>query len=202
MKRNQLIFSSVIFLVMSACCIVYTCRAAVAYTMYFKAKFGSANQDAGGILNLCESASRFYGHNYNFCIWTAESAYYSSFKMNWNDAKEYIAEASRWCDAGLALNPYRSQLRRLKTCLIARSSPVEAVHYWERYVDWQYWAPANHALLVELYALAGDFDKAVDSLALIRGSDCYEEAAKRLSSEWKKETTLPQELSGKLSIQP
>ncbi|MDD4871196.1 MAG: hypothetical protein PHR77_11610 [Kiritimatiellae bacterium] len=151
------------------------------------------------MLKFYESALRYYGNNYYFCILAAENAYYSSFQMAAENAHKNIIRAQQWCDAGLKLNPYRVQLRRLKTCLIALNSPMDAVLYWEKYVDWQYWEPAHHALLIELYALTGQYEKAVGSLSLIKDTPYYVEAAKKLDDAWRKEKTLPRELSEKLS---
>ena len=101
-----------------------------------------------------------YPYNYYFCIWTAEKAYYTSFEVDNKEALRRLNIAQRWCNAGLGLNAYNSQLRRLKTHLLEKKSPSEAADYWKKYVEWQFWEPYNHAVLAELYAETGDFDKA------------------------------------------
>lgn len=191
MKKSIAIYFSVILAGLSVYGVVYSCRAAVAQRMYYRAKYTPASDDTKQVLSLCESASQLYRNNYYFCMLSAENAYYSSFSADGDGVGADIGEAQHWCDAGLALNPFRMQLRRLKTCLLARSAPAEAARYWENYVNWQYWDPANHALLVELYALTGEYDKALDSLLLIKESPYYAAASVKLQAAWQKEKALP-----------
>lgn len=190
MKRFAWGSLAVILAVLSVVGLVYGIRAAMASRLYFQAKYGSGKDDPTAIFALYERAQRLYPFNYNFCILAAESAYYSSFNVDAKEAARRRLLAVQWCDAGLRLDFHKSQLRLLKTRLLAMDSLPSAVRYWEDYVDWQYWAPYNHAVLVELYSLAGDFDKALKSLALTEGSDFYKEASRKFVEMWDREKTL------------
>ena len=190
MKKFAWVSLAAILAVLSAGGLVHGIRAALANTLYFQAKYGSEKDNPVAIFGLYEQAHRWYPFNYNFCILAAETAYYSSFGVDPKEAARRRLLAARWCDTGLQLDSYKSQLRVLRTRLLAMESLPAAIRYWNDYVDWQYWAPCNHAVLVELYSLSGDFDKALESLALIRGSDSYDEASRKFVEIWDREKTL------------
>jgi len=197
MKNNIIIYSGILLLALSVYGIFHASRVVLAQNLYSRAKYGTPSVASQTILDLCGKASRLYGHNYYVCILAAEAAYYEGLITTAGDASKHITEAQKWCDKGLELNCYRMPLRRLKAFLLARTSPADAAHYWEKFVDWQYWEPSNHALLVELYALSGQYEKAVDSLALIKDTSDYQAAGMKLNEAWKKEKDFPAELSGK-----
>ena len=192
--RRYVVFLGAVLLVISISGIVYASRVALAQGKYGWAKLMTPADDWCNILDLSESASHIYSANYYACILAAETAYFSSFGLSDKDAAENINKSQKWCDKGLKANSYRMQLHRLKTCLMARSSIPDAARYWERCVDWQFWEPANQALLVELYARTGQYEKAVDSLILIKESSYYAEASGRLNDAWKKEKDFPSDM--------
>jgi hypothetical protein len=169
---------------------LYAIQAARAQAMYHTAKYGAAKEDAKQILRLAEAAQYLYPNNYYFCIWAAEKAYYTSLGADKKEAQELIADSERWCETGLALNHYKSQLRLLKTHLLERKSVTDALKYWNQYVEWQFWDQYNHAVLAELYAKTGDFDKSFDELRWVKGSEHYSATAKRINEAWKKDMTL------------
>lgn len=168
--------------------VVHGTRAALAHVMYFDAKYGSAKTFPAGILRRYAQAHALYRFNYRFSTWAGETA---DAESRAGDAARSGDAARRCCEAGLAQNPHHGPLRLLKTRLLERESPAEAARYWERYVDWQYWNPQNHAILVELYARAGDFDRAAKSLALIRKTRWHEAASRRLRAAWAQEMKPP-----------
>jgi hypothetical protein len=202
MKKAILTTCGVLLFAVSVAGIPYACRAACAQLLYSRAKLGSVKDDTGAVLSSCETANRLYRPNYYFCLLAAEGAFRSGVRPDKTIDVRLLERARYWCDVGLGHNPYNSELRRMKAWLLASVSPADAARYWERYVDWDFWVPVNHALLVELYAQAGEIEKAFDSLRLIKDSPYYEEARRKLSEAWKKETSLPQELSGRLSQPP
>jgi tetratricopeptide (TPR) repeat protein len=190
MKKSAWVSLAAILAVLSVCGLVHGIRAALANTLYFQAKYGSEKDNPTAIFALYEQAHWWYPFNYNFCILAAETAYYSSFAVDPKEAARRRLLAARWCDTGLRLDFHKSQLRLLKTRLLATDSLPAAIRYWNDYVDWQYWEPYNHAVLVELYAQAGDFDKALESLALTKGSDSYNDASRKFVEIWDLEKTL------------
>lgn len=173
--------------------IFHGARVGLAQAIYHHVKYGS---EAGKVENLrsaltrCQHTYRLYPYNYYFCIWMAEKAYYNRFGPDGKESPELLEAARLWCERGLDLNYYRSQLRRLKTRLLAEKSLPEAIKYWEKYIDWQFWEPYNHAVLVEMYAEAGDFSKAAESLAWVEGSRYYDETSEKLHKAWKREKAL------------
>jgi len=166
-------------------------RASAAYSLYNKAKYGSASDNAGAVLAKAATAQRFYPYNYYFCIWAAERCYYDHFDPD-SDREYLLDSVDYWCDQGLRQNPYKRELRMLRARLLAMDSPADAVEYWGRYVDWHYWDPFNHSALAEFHAMVGDFDKAFGSLELIKGMSYYEEGLARVKQLWNDEMSIPQ----------
>jgi len=128
-------------------------------------------------------------------MWTADTAYDTAFDAGGRADDERLSIARRWCEIGLELNPFRRPLRVLKTGLLARDSLRDAIDYWERYVDWHFWDPGNHALLAELYAEDGDFGKAMQSLRWVQGSEHYEAVRSALQDAWRNEISSPPSFS-------
>jgi len=188
MKRILITCGGLALLAVSVCGIARGTRASLAQIMYYQAKYGSARENPRAIFRRCESGHRLYPYNYRFCSWTARQAYSSSFHVRLQEADRCLSTALHWCNVGLALNSYEKQLKLLKTLLITRKSVPEAIKYWERYVDWDFWEPHNHAILVELYASIGDFHKAMKSLALINDTKYHAEAVAKLRDAWENDS--------------
>jgi hypothetical protein len=169
----------------------YGWSATRAHWLYRDAKYGSQRDDVPAILRACEAAHRLYPHNYFFCIWAAEQAYHSRNEVYGEDRERRCRAAENWCNVGLSQNHYKSQFQLLKARLLERRDPASAASHWARYVDWHFWEPYNHAVLVDLYASAGNFDGAADSLDRVRGSEHYEWALGRLQDAWKQEMRRP-----------
>jgi hypothetical protein len=178
---------------LALCGVVYGARAALAQAIYHQAKYGIARNNPAGILRRCREAHRLYPYNYRFCVWAAEQAYDNRLETDGRESLDRIEAASLWCDRGLALNPYQTSLRLLRTRLLGRQSATAAVAYWREYTDWHFWEPYNHAFLVELYARAGDYGAAIDELAWVKGSEYEQQARRALRDSWKAEAdaTVP-----------
>jgi hypothetical protein len=181
-RRALAVLGGACLVVLSAAGLVHGTRAAVAQALYHQAKFGSANRYLAGILRRCEAAGRLYPWNYYFCSWAAGQAYARRDDVNGAQRAARMRAAERWCDAGLSLNPYRSQLRLLKTRLLQAYDLAHAIRHWEAYVDWAFWYPHHHAVLAELYASAGDVEKAAGELRWVRGTR-YEARVRRAVRE-------------------
>ena len=197
MKREAQIGLACLLALLAAGGVWHGVRAGLAQALYYRAKYGAVRHDRAEVFRLCETAHRLYPHNYYFCIWTAEMAYYARPGAGPEDDRFLLSVASRWCDAGLRLNPYKSQLRMLKARLLALSSPADGARYWERYVDWHFWEPAHHAALAEFRAAAGDFDGAMESLKWAKGSPYYAAALRSVHDAWQRES-----VSGRLPPAP
>lgn len=139
-------------------------RAAIASSLSYRAQYGKPAASVEQVLDLCRKASSLYPWNYYLVIFAAETAYYHSGDVTGGAREERLKLSRFWCERGLSLNVYKSQLRRLKTRFLWEESPLKAIEYWKAYTDWQFWEPYNHATLAELYARAGEFDLAEQSL--------------------------------------
>ena len=121
------------------------------------------------------------------CTWCAEIAYRESVDSDGWEIPERLAIAEHWCRIGLTLNPHKRALHYLDVRLTSRTSLNDAIVKWERYVDWDFWDPFNHAELVRLYSDAGSFGKAADSLYWLEGSSYYREARQYYREAWRRE---------------
>jgi hypothetical protein len=169
-------------------------RAAVAQKVYHEIKYGDLSHDEVSpekVARKSEYSYSLYPFNFNLCIWTAEKAYYNRFDEKGRIMPERLELARLWCERALELNRYRSQIRLLKAHLLAETSLPKAITYWEKYVNWHFWKPHNHVVLVEMYSDNGDFGKALDSLQWVRGSRHYDYARKRLQDAWDREKQPP-----------
>ncbi len=168
-------------------------RAAAAHALYFNAKYGAAASDGDRVLALCSKAHRLYPHNYYCALLAGERAW--DMRKGVSSEQERIiltALAVHWCDVGLCLNPYLSSLRYLRMRILEELSIRDAIAWWERHVEWQFWAPYNHLVLVELYAKTGQFERALEAMKWVRGTEYEKEASARLREAWEKETSFPE----------
>jgi len=169
----------------------YAWRTSRAYWLYNQAKYGPDNDNLPTTLRSIERAHRLYPHNYRFCIWAAERAFLTRKEVRGEERERRCRAAENWTDVGLGLNRYNGTLQLLKARLLERRDPVAAAASWEKYVKWHFWEPYNHAVLVDLYASAGDFNRASDELDWVKGSEHYEWALGRLQDAWRQEMTPP-----------
>ena len=172
-----------VLLALSLAGAVYAVGASIAGALSWRAHYGAPKASPEEIAALCGKAFLFYPHNWYFSITAAEATYYGAAEVEGAARAERLRLAQVWCDRGLAQNPYKSQLRRLKTRLLWEESPTRAIAYWEAYTDWHYWEPYNHATLAELYARAGRFDQAERVLVRIAGRPFYAEGRKAVDKE-------------------
>ena len=169
----------------------YAARVSLAQQIHHAAKYG-IHKDAASeeLSDYWERSTKLYPHNYHLYIWAAEKCWYSRYIKPGVEDTSRLTAAGRWCSSGLKANYYSSQLRLLKTHLIERESVADAVEYWEDYVDWHFWSPYNHVVLVDLYVKAGDFVRASESLEWVRNSKYYKEASRKLDDAWQKEMSM------------
>lgn len=167
-------------------------RATFAYRLYHAAKYAGDTRDVRRVLRLSERAHSLYPYNYYLCIHAAETAYHAALGTENSRARErLLRSASHWCDKGLQLNPHKASLQLLKSRLLVRTAPAKAAENWAAYVDRHFWEPYNHAMLVEFYALAGQFDRAMQSLQWTEGTRYHDDAARALREAWQREMAPP-----------
>ncbi|MBN2300920.1 MAG: hypothetical protein JXN60_00255 [Lentisphaerae bacterium] len=188
-KKLQILLCAIV-MVASTFGIAYGCRAALAQITYYRIKYIQPDISLRSVARRAEKAFERYPYNYYLCIFIAEKYYFERYDTYGNEIAERVEESAYWCDKGLSLNPYRSQLRRLKTRLLRRESLSKAIKYWRKFVEWDFWNPHHHAVLADLYIEAGDFEKAQESLAWVEDFEEYEGLLRDLYEAWKREMDM------------
>lgn len=170
---------------------VFAARATWAYTAYQRAKYLMPPGQADAALRLADRTHAAFPWNYFLCMLAAETAYDKWQTAASGHGGDFRRSAAFWTEEGLRLNPYKRPLRYIQAHLLAEHAPLEAALAWERYVDWHFWDPYNHAVLVHLHALAGRYHDALRSLELIRGTREERMARRALRAAWQRERSAP-----------
>ena len=79
----------------------------------------------------------------------------------------------------------------LKAYLLVREQPAAAAAGWEVYLDRRFWDPFNHSVMAELWAVAGDYRQARESLRWTEGSRYHNETRKLVLEAWRREAAGP-----------
>lgn len=187
---RPLLIAGLALLIVSICGVVHALRASVAAAVYHRVRYHAEQRSRGdpewaGM--VAERSYRFYPYNYYLCAWIAENFWYYRFNKSGEELSSRVTSAEIWCNRGLEQNSWKSQLRLLKVRLVARESPSAALESWKEYMDWDYWNRYNHAVLVELYARAGDFSNAMEALERVKGTKHHNYARRELHAAWQKE---------------
>ncbi|MDP6525560.1 MAG: hypothetical protein QGH15_15190 [Kiritimatiellia bacterium] len=181
-----------LLLLISLVGILHGIRAGIAQVIYCHSRYMSREADPETILKQCGTAHSFYPYNYYFCIWAGENAYHNRGKGNTARSKELLAAAGDWADTGHDLNPYNSELAVLKTDVLAGNAGTmeEAIALWESYLDWNFWEPFNHFVMIDLYIKAGRLQDAEEALYWLQDTKYFTDLAKRLESEFRKQLKM------------
>lgn len=137
--------------------------------------------------STCSYAYKWYPFNYYFCEWMACNAFDHRLKGGDGDVEEWLKVAQLWCHRGMNLNPWKRKLNLVRALLLAEKSPALGIMSWQEYVDWNFWDPYNHAIMVEMQSRSGDFDEAMESLKWVKGSAHYQSARQKFVEAWKKQ---------------
>ena len=167
--------------------LIYGVRATRAFPAYHRARWRSEGVASARLLDLCARAHAQYPHNYRLSVLAAKTAFAQGRAGDDDKADALLQAAEDWCDTGLEQNPVNTELREIKARLIAYGSDEEAVEYWERYLDWHFWTPVNHAVMVDLSVNAGNLSRAEAALKWLEGSQYHATAKKRIE-EARRET--------------
>lgn len=184
MRRAARFAAGLLLVALAVAGVPYSLRASQSQWLYYRAKYGDWRQDHTRAIAAAQRAHQLYPWNYNLCIWAAESAYYGAWDAALGDRAASVQLAQTWCDRGLALNTYKSPLRLLEVWLTAHTALPEAIRKWEAYVDWHFWEPYNHAVLVDLYSRNGQYEQALASLAFVNDPRLEQEARGKLRAAW------------------
>ena len=179
------IAGAILFLV-SIAGILQATRAGVAQIIYYHSRYISPDSGSETIVKQCETAHSFYPYNYYFCIWAGENAYHNRGKGNTARSRELLVAAKNWAGIGHDLNPYNSELAVLMTDVLSGTSIDDAISLWESYLDWNFWEPFNHFVMIDLYIKAGRLEEAEEALYWLQDTKYFTDLAKRLESEFRK----------------
>ncbi|MBN1557228.1 MAG: hypothetical protein JW951_03685 [Lentisphaerae bacterium] len=169
---------------------VYGVRAGRAQCLYCAARFAAGPEAAfDRTAAACERAYRLYPHQYAFSILAAERAYFDVPEAERTPTR--LEAARRWCERGLAQNPHKRRLHLLKAYLLARENPAAGAAWWATYTDRRFWDPFNHSVMAELWAAAGEYRKARESLRWTEGTPYYKETRALIREAWRREAAGP-----------
>jgi tetratricopeptide (TPR) repeat protein len=169
---------------LSLVAMIHSVRAAVAASLYQRARYGPASRDIEQVLRLCERAHALYPYDYYVCIWAGKQAW-AAWRDSGPDSAESRLSASReWATRGMAINPHNSELTHLYTEHLALTDPNAALAVWQPYVQRRFWDPFNHAFLVDLLVRAGRIDEAEESLYWVKDSPLFEPTRRMLDAAW------------------
>jgi len=174
-------------LVISVLGILHGARAGVAQAIYCRSRYMSPDATPERIAEDCNRAHALYPYNYYFCIWTGENAFHNRGKEGTTRAHNLLSVAEKWAHIGHELNPYNSEIKVLKTDVLSMSSIDAAVALWEPYLDWSFWEPFNHFVMVDLYIKAGRLDEAEEALYWLKDTRYFKDLAERLDAEFHKQ---------------
>lgn len=169
--------------------ILHGIRAGAAQYLYYEARYGTLQDRKDSterILETCEKAHRLYPWNYLFCAVATDAAFLKAdSSMDAASRSRFLTAAGKWCDYGLALNPYNRDLNLRKAGLIGAvgDNSAKAAAHWAGYTDWHYWNPVNHCILGKMYAWAGEFKNAEDCARLIEKSAYHKSLREAIDGE-------------------
>ena len=164
--------------------LLHAVRAAQSAWGYYRAHYAAGAASPDEVLRLCERAYRTYPENHWLCLWAADAAFQdrdSGSKQHW---QRRLDETELWTGRGLLRNPYDARLRELKARLLVRRSPAEAVAYWREYLDWSFWSPEHHLVMLQLCLAADDFAGAMESLRWLKGTSKEAEGRGLVRQAW------------------
>jgi len=169
----------VLFLASIAACLYAVC-AEIGNASYAWAKFGSARLDLDRSMRLCDRAWRFYPRNYFTCSYAAETTFHAP-SGHAVEKEKNLVRSKRWARRGIRLNRYSRPLNLRWAAHLAREDLSLAITHMRQYLELNFWHPYNHVVMAELYAQAGDFDRADQSMYWAEGSEYQRSGWRRVN---------------------
>ncbi len=151
--------------------------------LYYAAKYGSLRDDDLSALTSLAAARNLNAVNYNACEHAARRAWYLAGRSTGTNQTLLHEQARLWCDRALMLNPYQRSMRWMQAQQIARENKQQGLAAWQAYVEWEFWQPENHLILVDMALSAGRLDVAELALPWAAGASGYDAMAARVKVE-------------------
>jgi hypothetical protein len=169
---------------------VYSFRTAMAQGIYHDLKFGTDTVDFDGISDDARVAQHLYPVNYRLCSWVAQQAW-DQYAATGESHKMQLNEALEWSARAVELNPYPRDIRESRRKSLEETNLAEAITDWSAFVDWNFWDPYNHAVLLELFVKANNLEGAFSELKWVRGTPYAVRSIDLLRALMEKEFTAP-----------
>lgn len=164
--------------------VMHSVKACFSAWDYYRAHYVSGAAGPDDILRMCERAYRRYPANHWLCLWAADVAFHDRGAGPGKHWESRLDETEIWTVRGLRLNPYDARLRQMKARLMVRRSPAEAAAYWREYLDWSFWSPEHHLVMLELSLAANDFAGAMEAMRWLKGSPLADEGRAQIRDAW------------------
>ena len=187
MNRYLKLVAGVFLLTLGFLGLLHAARAAASAWDYYRAHYAAGAATPDEVLRICERAYRQYPANHWLCLWATDVAFHdrdSGSKEHW---LRCLDDAERWTGRGLRQNGYDARLREMKARLMVRRRPEEAAAYWRAYLDWAFWSPQNHFVMIELCLAAHDYAGAMESLRCVSGFPMAAEGRALVREAWAQE---------------
>jgi hypothetical protein len=191
MVRRTLSLVAGMCLVIGGCVgLVYSLRAHSAQWTYHDLKFSGVAihfEEADG---RARDAQALYPFNYRLCDWMASQAWdrYDSASKTRSTA---LSDVGDWTGNAIALNPYPRSICEIRRKYLEETSLTEAIRYWSEFVEWSFWDPYNHAVLLELHVRTRNLDGALSEMKWVRNSPYAPRAVEFIQGLLEREFTVP-----------
>lgn len=163
---------------------LHASRAAISAWDYYRAHYAAGAAEPEAVLRICERAYRNYPSNHWLCLWAADVAFQDRDSGSEEHWRRCLDETELWAMRGLRCNPYDARLRQMKARLMVRRGPSEAAAYWRSYLDWSFWSPEHHFVMLQLCLAANDFEGALESLQWLKDSPKAAEGRDLVREAW------------------
>lgn len=175
-----------LFLVVGIFGLVYSYKCIRAQSIYAKVKYGvtcplflkpsiTASQE---LWDLHDIANTIYPHNYYLNSYVAREAIElakastNNPNISFEEFNLLARKALFYSKLAVDVNPYDEESRFMyQEALVLNGKIQEAVEYWEKIVDLEYWNRANHVIMAELYLKSNNISLAVGELPHIPNSE-------------------------------
>lgn len=166
----------------------HSLRAELAQRLYHHIKFGATQPVFDELVSQARLAQDLYPCNYRLCEWVAQKAWEQYAATN---STVPLKDVTEWATAAAGLNPYPRNIREVRRKCFEAESLREAISYWAEFVDWSFWDPYNHAVLLELYVRSGNVEGVLAEMKWVRNTAYASRAVELAQPLIAKEFTAP-----------
>lgn len=166
--------------------IFYSVKCLKSQFIYVQTKYGitfpplkqPATRASDDLWDRHYDAYSYYPHNYYMHSYAAREAIDYAKKsaddpsVSFDEFKARAHKALFFSKLAIQINPYDEESRLMyQEALVLNGKIQEAVEYWEKIVDLEYWNRANHVIMAELYLKSNNISLAVGELPHLPNSE-------------------------------